>query len=136
MVFLSEISVIFCSIKKIKYIMNFFLRIKISILIQNMQIRLHVCLLSCSCLLVWFWTFKQIHIIYLFYLIISANLSHLTEAQSSVIWKAVQCVNKESINLGHSEPERAQCRKRMGNTVHTREGLAFGLWFSDAQMPW
>lgn len=88
----------------------------------------------CYCFLVWFWTFMQIHIIYLFYLIISANLSHLTEAKSSVIWKAVHCVNKEYINLGHSEPERSQCRKRMGNTVHTRASLLFGPWFSDAQM--
>lgn len=76
----------------------------------------------------------QIHSIYLFYLIISANLSHLTEAKSSVIWKAMHCVSKEYINLGHSEPERTQCRKRMGNTVHTRASLLFGPWFTDAQM--
>lgn len=76
----------------------------------------------------------QIHIIYPFYLIISANLSHLSEAKSTVIWKAMHFVNEEYTNLGHSEPERTQCRKRMGNIVHTREGLVFGLWFSDAQM--
>lgn len=76
------------------------------------------------------------HIIYPFYLIISANLSHLTEAKSSVIWKAMHYVNEEYINLGHSEPERTQCRERMGNIVHTGEGVEFGLWFSDAQMWW
>lgn len=68
-------------------------------------------------------------------LIISANLSHLTEAKSSVICKAVHCVNKY-INLGHSEPERTQCRKRRGNIVHSREDLVSGLWFSGAQMWW
>lgn len=89
-----------------------------------MQIHLHVFLLSCSCLLVWFWTF--IHIIYPFYLIISANLSHLTEAKSSVVRKAIHFVNKEYINLGHSEPERTQCRKRMGNIAHTRKVWCLG----------
>lgn len=72
----------------------------------------------------------QIHIIYPFYLIISANLSHLTEANSSVIWKAVHFVNEEYTNLGQSEPERTQCRKRMGNIVHT--GKVWCLGYSSA----
>lgn len=91
-------------------------------------------LLSCFYLVVWFWSCIQIHIIYPFSFIISASLNHLIEARSLVIWKAVHFVNQEYANLGHSEPERTQCGKKMGTIVQTREYLVFRLWLNDAQM--
>lgn len=114
----------FCSPRKIMYIMTkkyLCDKKEINLDTEDMQIDLHIFLLSCFYFAARFCSCIQILISYPFSSIISASLNVLVKARSLAIWKAMHCVNQEHGSLGHTGPEIIPRREKMGTIFQTRE---------------